>query len=919
MAALAASIVAAKRLKEKVQQRHVIGETIEVEEKKLSFTFLTRHHTISYSECLDPELHSERKFIQNYIWFGQLNALITTSKLFNNLIICCIIGAAVLVGIQQYDDGLVAVEILDTIILYIFTVEVIFKVLAQGVAPWQYFMGPEFAWNNFDFIIVVLCYLPLGGDASSARLLRLFRLMRVAKIVRKIPQLAKIVMGLVGGLKSIVYIMILLFLVFYLYAIAGIIFFASNDPWHYGDLFTALVTLFRCSTMEDWTEIMYINIFGCDAYPNIYALTLNTTTIHGNLLDSKFYCTDPSKAPLISVVFHISFIIVSGLVMMSLFVGAITMAMTEHMSDMSVETEENQRQKRIEKNQCFIKEIAQQNQENEGSPVEDNDKEENHAEFQAPVAGRYLGQQRKSSFFSESRRRSSSFSLDPLDMTNHRKQQRAADLMFKAWEGMDMHETVDTAGEYKNPFRNYYAKLSWLCRRITKHSGFQNFIVLVILLAGVLVGLQTYSDTFTDAQNSVIETIDAAILWVFTSEVIIKVVAEEFQPWLYCTDPWNLFDFFIVMASQPYAEGSSEIITMFRLLRLLRVLKLVKALPQLQVIVTALIMGLNSIGFIAIIILIFFYFFAIIGMLLFDSNDPWHFGNLHMSMFTLFRCATLEDWTDVMYINMYGCDQYGYDEWPEMCTDPTKSWWISVLYFFTFTIIGALVLFSLFIGVVTTSMEEATHDMTEIKETKDKVDKVQESYGLPSKCISLYKEVFMLFDLDGSNTIELEELAFGLELIKKKPPKEKLNELYSQVDSDGNGTIDFSEFLEFMAILHQRAQSLRKDKGRGVKVSTKKILLEPSFIESARSTGRRSARANLMEETSECRSSSINSKKIFPINYDIDAPTNILEVRESSQALDSGRSSAGRSVGASRKYTCGKGQQQAGEPSQEHR
>lgn len=29
-------------------------------------------------------------------------------------------------------------------------------------------------------------------------------------------------------------------------------------------------------------------------------------------------------------------------------------------------------------------------------------------------------------------------------------------------------------------------------------------------------------------------------------------------------------------------------------------------------------------------------------------------------MITLFRCSTLEDWTDVMYINMHGCQYYGY-------------------------------------------------------------------------------------------------------------------------------------------------------------------------------------------------------------------------------------------------------------------
>ena len=61
-----------------------------------------------------------------------------------------------------------------------------------------------------------------------------------------------IVMGLIGGLGSIGYILLLLFLVFYLFAIAGIYAFRDNDPWHYGDLPTALLSLFRASTLEDW-------------------------------------------------------------------------------------------------------------------------------------------------------------------------------------------------------------------------------------------------------------------------------------------------------------------------------------------------------------------------------------------------------------------------------------------------------------------------------------------------------------------------------------------------------------------------------------------------------------------------------------------------------------------------------------------
>ena len=65
--------------------------------------------------------------------------------------------------------------------------------------------------------------------------------------------------------------------------------------------------------------------------------------------------------------------------------------------------------------------------------------------------------------------------------------------------------------------------------------------------------------------------------------------------------------------------------------------------------------GIGSIGYIAIILVLFFYVFAIIGMIVFKKNDPWHFGTLPYAMLSLFRASTLEDWTDIMYINMYGC------------------------------------------------------------------------------------------------------------------------------------------------------------------------------------------------------------------------------------------------------------------------
>merc|ERR1711988_1248036 len=95
-----------------------------------------------------------------------------------------------------------------------------------------------------------------------------------------------------------------------------------------------------------------------------------------------------------------------------------------------------------------------------------------------------------------------------------------------------------------------------------------------------------------------------------------------------------------------------------RLLRLLRIMKMVKTIPQLAIIVTALLKSLGSIFYIFVLVALVLYVFGILGMMLFAENDPWHFGSLHRTVFTLWRVSTFEDWTDIMYINMFGCSIY---------------------------------------------------------------------------------------------------------------------------------------------------------------------------------------------------------------------------------------------------------------------
>jgi hypothetical protein len=56
---------------------------------------------------------------------------------------------------------------------------------------------------------------------------------------------------------------------------------------------------------------------------------------------------------------------------------------------------------------------------------------------------------------------------------------------------------------------------------------------------------------------------------------------------------------------------------------------------------------------------------------------------------------------------MYGCDLFGYESMAEECTNPKASGFVSAAFFVFFVIISSLGLLTLFVSVVTTSMDEA--------------------------------------------------------------------------------------------------------------------------------------------------------------------------------------------------------------------
>jgi len=236
-------------------------------------------------------------------------------------------------------------------------------------------------------------------------------------------------------------------------------------------------------------------------------------------------------------------------------------------------------------------------------------------------------------------------------------------------------------------------------QRLLAHKGFDATIIVLILFNALILGLET-SANITAAYGQWLERGHDIILALFIVEALVKIAAVTPRWRLYFGDGWNLFDFSIIVLSLVPATGQLAMIA--RLARLLRVLRLISTIPELRLIVTTLVRSIPSMGHVLMLMSIIFYIYAVAGYHLFHEHDPEHWRSLGISLLTLFRVVTLEDWTDVMYTAM---------EWHPLA-------WI---YFVSFVIGGTFVIINLFIAVVLNNLEES------------KLERLKELETVPSK------------------------------------------------------------------------------------------------------------------------------------------------------------------------------------------
>jgi voltage-gated sodium channel len=214
---------------------------------------------------------------------------------------------------------------------------------------------------------------------------------------------------------------------------------------------------------------------------------------------------------------------------------------------------------------------------------------------------------------------------------------------------------------------------------------FNQVSLSLIVFSAIVVGLETNPEIMS-VHGTTLKYLDKIVLFLFTIEIILRLTSYSPQIQFFFKDGWNIFDFVIVAIC--YLPIKTEYAIILRLVRILRALRLIKALPRLRMIVEALIKSIASMGYVGMLLFIVFYIYGVLGVFMFGSSDPEHFGSLPKAFLTIFQIMTLEGWVDLMK--------------PLVTSHPIGT----PFYFISFIFLGTMITLNLFIGIIISGMTE---------------------------------------------------------------------------------------------------------------------------------------------------------------------------------------------------------------------
>ena len=221
--------------------------------------------------------------------------------------------------------------------------------------------------------------------------------------------------------------------------------------------------------------------------------------------------------------------------------------------------------------------------------------------------------------------------------------------------------------------------------RLVDSDAFNLAIAGVIVINAIVLGLETFPNVMASYGGALILANEVCYA-IFVVELILRFASYGKRPQDFFKSGWNVFDLIII--GGVWIPGVRENATLLRILRLARIARLLRFLPDARVLISTVVRSIPPLGSIVVLTLLILFIYGMVGWAMFGAALPESWGTITRAMLTLFVLLTLENFPTYL----------------EEAIAVTP--WATV-YFVSYVLVAAFVIFNLLIGIIIGSMESA--------------------------------------------------------------------------------------------------------------------------------------------------------------------------------------------------------------------
>jgi len=333
----------------------------------------------------------------------------------------------------------------------------------------------------------------------------------------------------------------------------------------------------------------------------------------------------------------------------------------------------------------------------------------------------------------------------------------------------------------------------------------------IILLNAFIIGLETDLRR-GEYRHPIWWIAETIFLLVFLSEVALKLYYHTWR-WIFQSLLNILTVLVCIMAFVDLcilnaigASGVLRMFSMFRIVGITRLYKIVKKfrrLDELRLLLQSLKDSLQTLFWTVVLLVVVLYIAAVILTQQIGHNvevygdyrklsGGWDheelFGTVGRSMFTLMQVMTLDSWLSKVVRHV------------------VVNQWYMIVFFCLFLLITTFGIMNILVSVIVEqTLAASMQNKQRLRAREEKAQKAE---------LDSIKEIFLISDTDGSNTLDLEEFLAAVKnpevqwrMKMLELPIEETTKLFNVLDGDGHQSLSYNDFIQGCAKLKGVAMS----------------------------------------------------------------------------------------------------------------